>query len=71
MERRRELGEIEGGDEPWKTVDSEELTEGFGGEGVGRLSEPGGGYYGGHVLHGALGMVHKQQILEHWKEMKF
>ena len=24
------------------------------------LGEPGGGYYGGHVLHGALGVVHKQ-----------
>ena len=22
--------------------------------------EPGGGYYGGHVLHGALGVMHKQ-----------
>ena len=32
--------------------------------GVG-LGEPGGGYYGGHVLHGALGVVHKQLILEH------
>ena len=41
-------------------MDSEELTEGFGGEGHGRLGEPGGRYYGGHVLHGALGMVHKK-----------
>ena len=24
------------------------------------LGEPGGGYYGGHVLHGALGVVYKQ-----------
>ena len=30
------------------------------GQGGGRLGEPGGGYYGGHVLHGALGVVHKQ-----------
>ena len=29
-------------------------------EGCGGLGEPGGGYYGGHVLHGALGVVHKQ-----------
>ena len=34
--------------------------QGFGGEGAGRLGEPGGGYYGGHALHGALGVVHKQ-----------
>ena len=30
------------------------------GIGVGRLGEPGGGYYRGHILHGALGVVHKQ-----------
>ena len=48
MERRRELGRIGGGDGPWETVDSEKPTE------------PGGGYYGGHVLHGALGVVQKQ-----------
>ena len=41
-------------------MDSEKQSEGFGGVGSGRLSEPGGGYYGGHVLHGALGVVHKQ-----------
>ena len=41
-------------------MDSEELTEGFGGEGGGRLGEPGGGYYEGHVLRGALGVVHKR-----------
>ena len=29
------------------------------------LCEPRGGYYGGHVLHGALGVVHKQRILKH------
>ena len=28
--------------------------------GGGGLVEPGGGYYGGHVLHGALGVVQKQ-----------
>ena len=27
---------------------------------VGGLGEPGGGYYGGHALNGALGVVHKQ-----------
>ena len=41
-------------------MDSEKQTEGFGGEGSRGLGEPGGGYYGGHVLHGALGVVHKQ-----------
>ena len=30
------------------------------GRGSGGLGEPGGLYYGGHVLHGALGVVHKQ-----------
>ena len=35
-------------------------TEGFGGERGRGLGEPGGGYYGGHVLHGVLGVVHKQ-----------
>ena len=30
------------------------------GRGHGGLGEPGGGYYGGHVLHGTLGVVHKQ-----------
>ena len=34
-------------------MDSEKQTEGFGGERVGGLGEPGGGYYGGHVLHEA------------------
>ena len=67
MERRCELGEIGGGEEPWETVDSEKQTESFG---VGGLGEPGGGYYGGYVLHGALGVVHKQWILEHWKKLK-
>ena len=46
-------------------MDSEELTEGFGRAGSGRLGEPGGGYCRGHVLHGALGVVPKQYILEH------
>ena len=40
-------------------MDSEEQSEGFEG-GDGRLGEPGGGYYGGHVLHGTLGVVQKQ-----------
>ena len=34
-------------------------TEVFG-EGSGGLGEFGGGYYGGQVFHGALGVVHKQ-----------
>ena len=54
------MGEIGGGHKSWETVDSEKQTEGFGQEGVGELGEPGGGYYGGHVLHGALGVVHKK-----------
>ena len=41
-------------------MDSEKQTEGFGGARGGRLGEPGGGYHGGHVLTGALGVVHKQ-----------
>ena len=32
----------------------------LGGEGGRGIGEPGGGYYGGHILHGALGVVHKQ-----------
>ena len=43
-----------------RAVDSEKQTEGFGGEGDEELGEPGGGYQGGHVLHGALGVLHKQ-----------
>ena len=41
-------------------MDSEKQTEGLGGDRGGRLGEPGGGYYGGHLLHGALGVVQKQ-----------
>lgn len=41
-------------------MDSEELTKGFEGVGGGRLGKPGGGYYGGHGLHGVPGVVHKQ-----------
>ena len=41
-------------------MDSEKQTEGFGGEEGRELGEPGGGYEEGHVLHGALGVVHKQ-----------
>ena len=56
-------GNRKGADEAWETVDSEKQTEGFGGEGGGWLGELGGGYWGGHVLHGALGVVHEQLIL--------
>ena len=41
-------------------LDSEKQTEGFGGEEGGWLGKPGGRYYGGHLLHGALGVAHKQ-----------
>ena len=41
-------------------MDSEKQTEGLGVERGEGLGEPNGGYYGGHVLHGALGVVHKQ-----------
>lgn len=41
-------------------MDSKKLIEGFGEERGRGLGEPGGGYYGGHILHGALGMMHKQ-----------
>ena len=37
-------GRLEGGDEPWETVDSEKQTEGFGGDGGGGLGEPGCGF---------------------------
>lgn len=43
-------------------------SEGFEGEGGGRLGEPDGGYCEGHVLQGALGAVHKQRNLEHCKK---
>ena len=38
-------------------MDSEKQYEGFEGAGGEKI---GGGYYGGHILHGALGVVHKQ-----------
>ena len=41
-------------------MDSEKQSEGFEGLGVDKLGEPGGGYWRGHRLHGALGMVQKQ-----------
>lgn len=41
-------------------MDPEKQTEGFKGERRRRSGEPGGGYYGGQVLHGARGVVHKQ-----------
>ena len=70
MEGSSELREIGGGDKPWETVDSEKQTEGFRREAGRGLGEPGDGYYGGHILHEALGVVHKQWILEHWKEIE-
>ena len=39
-------------------MDSEKQLRGLKGEG--RLGVPGGGYYRGHGLHGALGVVQKQ-----------
>lgn len=33
-------------------MDCEKPPGGFEGAGGGKLGEPGGGYYGGHVLHG-------------------
>ena len=41
-------------------MDSEKQSEGFEGAGGGRLGEPGGGYYGEHIFHGTLGVLHKQ-----------
>ena len=41
----------------WTLRNKPRVLEGSGG---GVLGEPGGGYCGGHILHGALGMVHKQ-----------
>ena len=41
-------------------MDSEKQSERFEGVGSGRLGEPGGGYYRGHRLHGALGVVQIQ-----------
>ena len=41
-------------------MDSEKQTEGFGGEGDGRLGKPDGDYFGRRVLHGALGVMPKQ-----------
>ena len=38
----------------------EKLSEGFEGVQGGRLGEPGGGYWRGHGLYGALGVVQKQ-----------
>ena len=55
MERRRKEGETNR-EKLWTL----ENNQGFGGQEGGRLSEPCGGYYGGHVLYGALGVVYKQ-----------
>ena len=41
-------------------MDSEKQTEGFGGDRGRGLGEPGDGYFGGHILHGALRVVHEQ-----------
>ena len=60
MERRRDLREIGTGGKPLETMDSEKQPEGFEEVEGGRLGEPGGGDYGGHGLHGALGVVPKQ-----------
>ena len=40
-------------------MSSEKQSEGFGRVEGRRLGEPGGGYYGGPILHGALDMAHK------------
>ena len=40
-------------------MDSEKQSEGFEGARGVRLGEPGGGYWRGHRLHGALGVVQK------------
>ena len=41
-------------------MDSEKQIEGFREKGGGVLGERDSGVYGGHVLPGALGVVHKQ-----------
>ena len=41
-------------------MDSEKQSENSEEVGGGMLGEPGGGYWRGHGLHGALGMVQKQ-----------
>ena len=53
------MREIGRGGEPCETMDSETQSQGFEAAGRGRLGEPGGGYWRGHGLHGALVMVHK------------
>ena len=40
-------------------MDSKKQSEGFEKAGGGRLGETGGGYWGGHGLHGALGVTQK------------
>ena len=56
MNRGKSEGELKH-ERPWTL---EKQTEGFGGERGEGLGDPGGGYHGGHVLHEALGVVHKQ-----------
>ena len=41
-------------------MDSEKQSEGFEVVGEWEVGVPGGGYYRGHGLHGALGVVQKQ-----------
>ena len=41
----------------WTLKNNLRTLKGWGG---GRLGEPGGEYYGEHVLHGALGVLQKQ-----------
>ena len=41
-------------------MDSEKQPERFEGAGGGRLGEPGGGYHGGHVRHGAVSVEHNK-----------
>ena len=51
-------------------MDSEKQSDGFGGARVGRLGERGGGYYGGHVLHGTLGVVINNEFWNTEKKFK-
>ena len=54
MERRRELGEIGRGDEPWETMDSEKQSEVLKGRGVGG--------WGSLVV----GITEVMYCMEHW-----
>lgn len=48
------------GETNYERLWTQKQTEGFGGKGGRGLGEPGGGNYGGHILHSALGVVYKQ-----------